>query len=165
VAWVGLAGILFLSTAGCGPEWKKKFVRKKKAATGPQPILVLQPDVRAVLPAADRYREHYAIWKSWHTELIQSYGQLRKRDLVHLAGVIGELSALHALLNGPPADELRKILSELSELKSQWESSVGFWNPSPTTRSRLEQIQRSIEKHFHYSRIKSFLMEDQSYAP
>ena len=79
-----LAVLLILSVSavsGCGPEWKKKFIRKRKNAQVTQPILLLQPDYKAVMPAKDRYREHFAFWKSWHTEMLSSFGQLKRRDL------------------------------------------------------------------------------------
>ncbi|MBI3332800.1 MAG: hypothetical protein HYZ93_01765 [Candidatus Omnitrophica bacterium] len=148
---------LALVTAGCGPQWKKKFVRKRKNVEGPQAVLVLEPDVRATHPPAVRYQEHFAYWKSWHSELLNSYGENRKRDLRHLVGMISELRAMAEVASGPPAEHLRRILVELGDLEDSWERSQGGWPPSANIRVRLERLEREIDKELHYSKVKKWI--------
>ena len=160
-AWMAvmLIGCIFLS--GCSPEWKKKFIRKrKKDLDGPQAILVLQPDHKAVFPAAIRYKEHYAFWKSWHGELLDSFGQIRKRDIRYMDGVIGELQSMQILLSGQPAQRLRQILVELSDLQAQWERTPSTGQIPISHRGRLESLQREIGKSFHYSDVKDSILPD-----
>ena len=152
-----LAAVLL---AGCSPGMKSKFLRKRKNAKPPQAILALQPDQKAVLPAADRYREHYAFWKSWHADLLNFYGQIQKRDVAYLTGAVGELRAMQRVLSGPPADSLGKILTELTDLEQEWKNATGPWAPAASTRSRLEQLQRQIQKKFHYSEVKEFIAQE-----
>ena len=156
------AGLLLcLLAAGCSPEWKKKFVRKrKKEVAGPQAILVLQPDPRAIFPPDVRYREHYAFWKTWHDELLGSLGQIHKRDIRYLDGVIGELRSMQALLSGPPAERLKQILVELSELQEEWERAPDTSQMPVSHRTRLEKLRREIGKAFHYSNVKDSLVPD-----
>lgn len=151
-----LFSVLCLLTTGCGPEWKKKFIRKRKDAKPPQAILVLESDEKSLLPPVARYQEHYAYWKSWHSELLSSYGQSRKRDLRYLSGVVGELRAMRAILSdGPSADRMQEILVELTELEEFWQlAPEGIWQPSARDRSKLQQLQRIIEKDFAYSDVK-----------
>lgn len=151
---------------GCSPKWRAKFIRKKKgAAAVSQPILVLQPDYKALLPAADRYREHFAYWKSWHTGLLDSLGQIRKRDIAQLNGVIGELQAMQALLAGPPADRLLEVLADLRELQDQLGAAPVTWQIPSATRSRLEQLYREIGKQYYYARVKDALVSEPEDAP
>ena len=140
VAFVLIAAV---SLSGCSPEWRKKFVRKrKKEVAGPQAILVLQPDQKAVFPADVRYRQHYAFWKSWHGELLGSLGQIHKRDIRTMDGVISELRAMQTLLSGRPAERLREILVELSNLQDDWERAAPT-SPMPVShRGRLEKPRR-----------------------
>ncbi|GEM_PF-538291 len=162
LAFVALGLVASLLLSGCSPEWKKKFVRKKKKGdlSGPQAILVLQPDAKAVFPPDVRYRQHYAFWKSWHSELLGSLGQIHKRDIRYMDGVIGELRAMQADLSGPPAERLKEILVELSDLQDEWEGSPGV-APAPVShRLRLEKIQREINKKFHYSEVKASIHPD-----
>ena len=152
--------LVIVLLAGCA-GWKKKFIRKRKTPPKPpQAILTLEPDHKALLPAADRYREHYAFWKSWHADLLNFYGQTQKRDVAYLTGAIGELRAMQRVLKGTPADSLSKILAELTEMEQQWRDSSGAWSPSATTRTRLEQLQREVQKKFHYSEVKDFIAEE-----
>lgn len=144
-----------LLLTGCGPEWKKKFIRKRKNVTPPQPILVLESDEKALLPPRARYQEHYAYWKSWHSELLKTYGQSRKRDLRYLSGAISELRAMREILSGGlAAARLDGMLVELTELEEFWKLAPESWHPSSRDRVRLEKFQRILEKDFAYSDLK-----------
>ena len=153
-----LLSAVFLT--GCSPEWKRKFVRKRKQSVqAAQPILVLQSDSQAAFPPAVRYQEHFAYWKSWHSELLGSLGQIRKRDLRYLSGTVGELRSLAELLKGERADRLREILSELNSLGESWSRTPEPWHPPSAVRTRLEQIRREIDRDFHFSKVKDSLVE------
>lgn len=158
--------LLCLALQGCNSSWRKKFVRKqKKEAAAPQAFLVLQPDHKAVFPPDIRYRQHYAFWKSWHGELLGSLGQIHKRDIRTMDGVISELRAMQADLSGPAAERLKEILVELSSLRDGWESSRGV-GPMPVShRTRLEKLQREISKKFHYSEVKESLVLERPDPP
>lgn len=159
VAFVLLLAAVVFSLAGCSEAWKRKFVRKRKNVQPPQAILVLQPDYLAVMPAADRYREHFAFWKSWHSGLLDSLGELKKRDLANLNGAIGELRSLQALLTGEPADRLKGILVGLDEMEERWSRSPTAAHPA-ADRSTLEKIQREVNRNFHYSNIKQTVVPE-----
>ncbi len=154
---LSLIGLLVLETSGCGPQWKRKFVRKKKQVTVEQPVLVLQSEMEATQPPEVRYQAHFVYWKSWHTELIDYLGEVRKRDLRYLNGTIGELRAMAELISGPPADRLRKILTELSEMEEAWNKAPASSKPSATDRTRLEKLRREIDKNLHYSKVKQWI--------
>lgn len=147
--------------AGCSPKWREKFIRKKKkAAPTQQAILVLQPDYKALLPVADRYREHFAFYKSWSSSLIDSYGDLRKRDKVNLQGVIGETEAMQGLLTGLPSVRLKEILRQLQQIEDQWERMPDTWTPPHSTRLKIERLTREVNRDFHYSEVKDSLIGD-----
>lgn len=147
------------SAGGCSPEWKKKFTRKGRKPREVQAILVLQPDYKAVHPAADRYREHFAFWKSWHGELLTSFGQIKKRDLAYLNGSIGELRSMQVLLTGQPAQRLKEIVSGLDEMEQRWSASPTSTHPA-SDRTLLESFQREVNKTFHYSNIKQTVVPE-----
>ncbi len=150
-----------LSVTGCSREWRKKFVRKHKKETAePQAILSLQPDYKAMYPAADRYREHFAFWKSWHSELLSSLGQIQQRDIRYIDGVIGELRTMNSLLTGEPAQRMREILVELQEMEDKWSSAPSTWSIPISQRTTLERLQREIDKAFYYSKVKDSLVKD-----
>lgn len=143
-----------VSLTGCGPHWKQKFIRKGKPVQTQQPILTLQSDIQATDPPEVRYQEHFAYWKSWHSELLDSLGQIRKRDLRYFSGMISELQSMAQLLSGPPADRLGEILVELHKLEKDWSESNPTGSPPPAVRTRLAQIEREIDKNFHPSKVK-----------
>lgn len=161
--WGFVVGCLVLTclSAGCSPKWRQKFIRKNKGtAQTPQPILVLQPDQKSLLPAADRYREHFAFWKSWHSGLLDSFGQVRKRDVAQLNGAVGELQSMISLLAGAPADRLREILMELREYQAQLNRTAPTGQMPAATRTRLEQLFREISKKYHYAHVKDALARE-----
>lgn len=158
---VALLLVLCLPLAGCGQDWKKKFIRKRsKPAEQAQAVLVLQKDHQAMYAPDVRYKEHYAFWKSWHGELLISLGQIRKRDLRYLDSTIGELRSMQALLSGEPSERMREVLVELSDLRDRWDSTPEALQIPSSDRTRLERLQREISKKFHYSEIKDSIVPD-----
>ena len=158
---LALIGLLACQSTGCSPEWRRKFVRKRaKPVEEPQAVLVLEKDPKAMFPAAVRYREHYAYWRTWHGELLISLGEIRKRDLRYLDGVIGELRSMQALLTGQPSQRMRDILVELSDLRGEWEKTPQAVQLPFSERTRLEKLQREITKKFHFSEIKDSIAPD-----
>ena len=154
-----LAAAMAGSLAGCSSQWRNKFIRKSKNPRTAQAFLVLQPDQLAVMPAADRYREHFAFWKSWHSQLLDSFGELKKRDMVNLNGAIGELRSMKALITGKPADRLKEILTQMDEMEERW--SIAPTPSHPTgDRTSLERIQREVGKKYHYSNIKQTVIPE-----
>jgi len=153
-ALLSLVSMLAAAATGCSPRWKEKFIRKHKVKAV-EPILVLASDEEALLPPADRYREHFAFWKSWQLQLMEHLGTMRKRDIRNLSESVGELRAMAELLTGTPREELRKVTDELDDLEAKWRKkpSAG-WHVSTATQSRLHQIKRLINRKYHYSRIK-----------
>ncbi len=143
--------------AGCSPQWRKKFVRKHKQAKPPEAILVLQTDAEATYPPAIRYQEHFALWKAWHSGLLDTYGEIRKRDVRYLNGTIGELKAMAELLTGPPAERVQKILIELNSVQRGWATAPEPWNPPPSFRVRLERLERQIDRELHYSKVEEWV--------
>lgn len=150
--------LLCLLADGCGPQWKRKFIRKRKVLNPPQPIFVLQSETQAIYPPDVRYREHFAYWKSWHSDLLASLGENRKRDFTTLTGTLGELRSMRELLTGASADGLSEILEELGRIQELWSKESGAWSVSPTLRTRLSRLQREVDKKFHYSKIKQQLV-------
>ncbi len=158
-----LIGAVLLSSAGCGRNIQ--LIRKRKSHKVPQPILVLQPNDQATYAAAVRYQEHYAYWKSWHSELLGSYGQMRKRDLRNLNGVISELSSMEDVLTGPPADHLRGILQEISAMEAKCRQKPETWTPPTAMRGRLEQLMREIDRSFYYKKVKAWIPQGKAPEP
>lgn len=146
--------VVCLLASGCGPQWKKKFIRKKKVVRTTQPILTLISNIQATYPPEVRYQEHFAYWKSWHSELLASLGQIRKRDLRYLNGTISELQSMEELLAGPPAKRLGEILTELRQMEEGWSLSPQTGYASTRVRTRLQQLEREINRDFHYSEVK-----------
>lgn len=152
-----------LSLAGCGRNIQ--LIRKRKPHAPPQPIMVLERNDQALYQPALRYQEHFAYWKSWHADLLNSYGQMRKRDLRNLSGVISELRAMEYILTGPPADHLRGILQEISAMEEKWRTEPDTWTPPSTFRNRLAQLMREIDKSFYYKKVKAWIPEPKGPEP
>ena len=154
---VSLGLLLCFVMTGCSTEWRRKFIRRRKTATPAQPVLLLQSDVQATGAPDVRYREHFAYWKSWHSELLLSLGESRKRDLSYLNGTIGELLAMAQLLSGPPGERMKSILNELNDLQESRSHTHGAWQPTPAARACLEQLKREIDKNLHFSKVKEWI--------
>ena len=155
--------IFSIASAGCGR--KIQLIRKNKKKGPAQPILVLQPNDQATHPADVRYQEHFAYWKSWHGDLLAYYGQMLKRDMRNLSGVISELRSMQDILTGPPADHLRSILQELSAMEEKWRQEPDTWIPPTAMHSRLEQLMREIDRSFYYKKVKAWIPQGKAPEP
>ena len=164
-AALAVIAALALGGSGCSREWKKKFVRNKSKPKTIQPILTLEADAQATYPSSIRYQEHFAYWKSWHSELLASFGQIRKRDERYLGGAIGELSAMRELLTGEPQAQLGEVLARLNAMQEIWAQKPESWKPPVSDRSTLERIQRQVNKGFYYSKIKQSMVRDPEKKP
>jgi hypothetical protein len=116
--------------------------------------------MESTVPPALRYQEHFTYWKFWHSELLIWLGQTRKRDLRYLDGTIGELKAMRSLLSGPPVDQLQSIVNELTDLEGSWGSAPEGMALSSATRSRLKQLERQIDREFHPSKMRTWIIPD-----
>ena len=67
---------------------------------------------------------------------------------------------LTVLSPGEPADELREIIIELSDMEENWKSRRAHpWNVSVRERLRLEQLKRLINKKYHYSNLETQIIK------
>ncbi|PIQ81606.1 MAG: hypothetical protein COV76_07860 [Candidatus Omnitrophica bacterium CG11_big_fil_rev_8_21_14_0_20_64_10] len=160
--WVALGlAVTLLGSGGCGPQWKRKFIRKKKDPKPPQAILVLQADHEMTHSARALYRERYAFWKSRHRDLTAGLGKSRKSDLANLKGAIGELTSMERfLLPSPKKERLGKILKRLNQIEADWAPKPAGWTPPSSHRIELEKFRREIAKDFAVSDVASFLPEE-----
>lgn len=147
---------LVLSMGGCSPEWKKKFVRKKKQPT------IKVPKVHRVKkyekrPSPELYKKHYVYWESWSSELIELLGQNHKKDVRCVEEALGHLKDMQYILVPEKGAELQVHIDRLTGIRDTIvNDDMGFANKD-TIRRDLEREDRLVKMKFSPKDVRNFL--------
>jgi|GEM_PF-1323825 hypothetical protein len=155
--WVSLLLLLVItvSLAGCGEEWRRKFIRKKKeVAKKPR---IFQTKKYTKEPTEALYTKHYNYTISWLSEMVDDLGQNSKKDARCIEEALGQLKDLQLFLVPEKAKELDKHINRLKEVQDLIiRRDLGQANMDYARRS-VEREERFLRSEFYYNKIKKFM--------
>ncbi|MCX5666253.1 MAG: hypothetical protein NT036_04325 [Candidatus Omnitrophica bacterium] len=155
--WVSLLLILVvaMSLAGCGEEWRKKFVRKKKdVAKKPR---IYQTKRYTKEPTESLYSKHYNYSISWLSELADDLGQNSKKDSRCIEEALDQVGELQIFLVPEKAKELDKHINRLKEVRDLIiRHDLGQANMDYARRT-VEREERFLRTEFYYNKIKKYM--------
>ncbi len=156
--------IIFIAVglSGCD-ALQRKFTRKKKE-TKPIPRLyqIKKYDIK---PSAELYSKHYAYWRSWLSELIQSLGQNQKHDVRCVNEALSQLHDMRNILVREKADGLTKHMKRIEGIRATIVREKLDQFNSNQVLIDLEREDRAIGRDFDVSRIKKYIKESFDEAP
>jgi len=143
--------------AGCA-DFRKKFVRKKKAEVK-VPRYYRMEDYN-IVPSVELYTKHYVYWRSWHRELMEILGQNSKKEKRCISEMIGNLNDMKTMLIDEKGDKLEEHIKELRNIEN--EMKKGTLSLAVITRIRrvLEKELMLIKIEFSYKKIESFIRSE-----
>jgi hypothetical protein len=157
--WISLVLILVIaaSLAGCGEEWRRKFIRKKKdVAKKPR---IYQTKRYTKEPTEDLYSKHYNYTISWLSELADDLGQNSKKDARCIGEALGQMRDVQLFLVPEKAVELDKHINRLKEVQDLiLRRDLGQANMDYARRS-VEREERFLRSEFYYNKIKKYMKE------
>ncbi len=145
--------VLCASLTGCGPAWKRKFVRKR-APQEIEPVFVYQPQDYQKEPNIERYKRHFVFWKAWQEELISELGNNRLADIRAFEEALKDLSDMRNCLNEAKAAELDIYSKKLAEFFDTYKSGEFDIVRSHHMRQDLDRLMLKIDKLFRLSKVK-----------
>ena len=145
--------VLCVSLTGCGPAWKRKFVRKR-APQEIEPIFVYQPQDYQKEPNIELYKRHFIFWKAWQEELITELGNNRLADIRAFEEALKDLSEMKDYLNDAKAAELEVYIRKLAEFSDMYKSGEFDIVRSHQMRQGLDKLMLKIDKSFRFSKVK-----------
>lgn len=157
-----LAILVLFNLIGCD-ALQRKFTRKKKATVKAPRIYQLKKYEKK--PSPELYKQHYAYWQSWHSELIKVLGQNHKKDKRCIEEAVGHLIDMHNILVPEKGKELESHIAKLEEIKDI------IFKEEPTQANKdyisrtLEREDRVIKKEFNYAKVKDNLKKSPEDEP
>ncbi len=144
-----------MSLAGCGEEWRRKFIRKKKdVAKKPR---IYQTKRYTKEPTESLYSKHYNYTISWLSELADDLGQNSKKDARCIEEALGQIGDLQIFLVPEKAKELDKHINRLKEVQDLiLRRDLGQANMDYARRT-VEREERFLRAEFYYNKIKKYM--------
>jgi len=155
-----LSGILiccmFMMLAGCGPQFKKKFVRKK-AEKNPEQVFAYDPQQYQREPNDVLYKKHFIFWKAWQEELIYKLGTNRAGDLRNFQEALKHLDDMKSCLSSEKASELDTHTQALRSFYENYKARDFDVIRSRQMRQDLDRLMLKIDKIFRYNKVKEYI--------
>jgi hypothetical protein len=147
--------VVAVSLSGCSPEWRGKFIRKKKGvAKKPR---IYQTKRYKKEPTEALYAKHYNYAISWLSELADDIGQNNKKDVRCIEEALGQIKDLQIFLIPDKGNELDKHINRLKEIQDLiLRRDLGHANLDYARRS-VEREERFLRSEFYYSKVKKYM--------
>jgi hypothetical protein len=146
------------STLGC-EAFVRKFTRKKKTQVEEEMVLEPEEFKGPGLSKEQLYRQYFLFWKSWQSELIESFLQARsqKKKLDCAQQAIDNLNNLRGILNAQAQTKLDVYIGQLTNLKHQIEND-SYNTHNIGNRQIAERIKMNILRDFSWQKIKDSII-------
>jgi len=148
--------LLCVAVTGCGPQWKRKFVRKSAQKTPEQAYIYEQQEYRSE-PAGVLYKNHFIFWRAWQEELVNKLGGNKVADLRSFEEALKHLGDMKSHLSPEKAAELDPYLSRIDALRNDYKADNYDVVRSRQMRDELNRIMLRIDKAFRSSRVKDYI--------
>ncbi len=153
--WIVLLSVIFLAMSLTGCEaLQKKFTRKKTTVKNPH-FYQLKKYTRK--PSPELYKQHYAYWESWQSQLIQVIGENNKKDKQCIEEAVGHLKDMQNILIPTKAEEMQPHIEKMEDAKEAiFRGELNFAKRDDIRRT-LEREDRAIKRGFCYNKVKDYL--------
>jgi hypothetical protein len=142
-----------MSLTGC-EALQKKFTRKKTTVKKPH-FYQLKKYTRK--PSPELYKQHYAYWESWQSQLIQVIGENNKKDKQCIEEAVGHLKDMQNILIPTKAEEMQPHIEKMEDAKEAiFRGELNFAKRDDIRRT-LEREDRAIKRGFCYNKVKDYL--------
>lgn len=146
---------IIFNTAGCSEEWRKKFIRKKKAVAKKPRIWQDKRYTRE--PTEALYSKHYNYAINWLSELAEDLGQNNKKNIRCIEEALGQIKDMQGCLIPEKAKVLDKHIKRLEEIQGILKrEDLGQANKD-YVRSSVEREERFLRSEFYYKKIKNYM--------
>jgi len=147
--------MLCIFLTGCGPQWRKKFVRKKTAEK-PEQVFIYEPKEYKRDPNDVFYKRHYIFWKAWHEELVNKLGLNKKSDLRAFEESLKHLTQMKICLIDEMAEELQAHIDKLDGHYRKYKTSNLDLNRARRVRQELDRLMLRINRSFSNKKVKEY---------
>ena len=154
--WLMIFLIIIIASnlTGCD-ALQRKFTRKKSNVTKRPRFYQLKKYTKK--PSPELYKQHFAYWQSWQTELIQFLGNNHKKDVRAIEEANGHLKDMQSILIPSKAEEMQPHVDRMENAKDIiYRGPLSFANKD-SVKNTLEREERAIKRDFCYSKVRDSL--------
>jgi len=155
--FVLLTVVLLAGLIGCDAI-QKKFTRKNKPTVKIPRFYQLKKYTRK--PSPELYKQHFAYWESWQSELIQFLGQNHKKDVRAMEEALGHLKDMQSILIPSKADDIQPHVEKMEEAKEIVLRGDLTFATQDYVRGVLDREDRAIKREFCYNKVKNDLRKN-----
>lgn len=152
----GLVFLVCLSLTGCGPAWKKKFIRKR-ADKKPEQVFVYEPKEYQKEPNSEIYKQSFLFWKAWHEELIAKLGNSKSADIRAFEEALKNLAEMKGCLKDEKSAELDAYVKKIEALYKSYRAGDYDIVRSHQARDGLNRMMLKMDKLFRYNKVKEYI--------
>jgi hypothetical protein len=157
---------IFLAANLTGCEaLQRKFTRKKKDTVKMPRFYQIKKYTKK--PSPELYKQHFAYWESWQSELIQYLGQNHKKDVRAMEEAVGHLKDMQSILIPSKADAMQPHVERMEAARAIVLRDDISFATKDYVRGVLDREDRIIKREFCYNKVKNDLRKssDDEEAP
>lgn len=143
------------SLAGCGPEWQKKFIRKKKGAKKVPKIYQVKKYPKK--PSPELYKKHYAYTVTWMSELLSDLGKNHKKDVRCIEEVVNNMRDMQNILVPEWQEKFQRHVDNVMQIREIIVYKELSKFNTDYVRNGLDRENRAIKRDFCYMKVKDHL--------
>lgn len=149
--------LLSAGVLGC-ESVQRKFIRKRKEAPRPSPIVQFR-DYREAMDALERYRKHFVLFQYWNGELLRSLGSgMSLKAARHVSGeALQELRTLRGLLTEPAGASLDPMIAQRQQIHERLMNGTYMPSQPGPLRQTLDTQTRLIYRDFTWRDVQERL--------
>ncbi len=147
---------LCMALAGCGAQWKRKFVRKRNADR-PEQVFVYEAKDYQKEPSAERYQKNFVFWKAWMEELIAKLGNNRANDIRSFEESLKNLEEMKYCLKGEKVPEIDVYIGKVKNFYEKYKAGDFDIIASQQMRQDLDRLTLKMDKIFRYTRMQDYI--------
>ena len=151
---------LMLGLTGC-ETLPKKFIRKKKEKKHTPSVVYLdQGPYEKQFSNEYYYKTHFTLWKTWHSETLDSLGGNAKKLRRSAEEAYSHLDQMSRYLKPEKQAELKPLLEESKRFMDRFDSGSDSRTAAMAMKSDLDTLRRRISNDFYYDKVKDEILPD-----
>ncbi len=156
-----LTFIFIISLTGCDAI-QKKFTRKKTTVKKPR---FYQLKKYSKKPSPELYKQHFAYWASWQSELSQYVGQNHKKDVRATEEALGHLKDMQNILIPSKAEEMERHIEQMEKAKEIISRGELSFANKDYVRNIVDREDRAVKRDFCFNKVKDSLRKNSDEEP
>lgn len=146
--------LVIINLAGCA-TMQRKFTRKAKEPKHTASVIPIeQGPYQKKFSNEFYYKSHFTLWKTWQSELIDSFGENRKKVARAGQEALSHLNDMRKYFLPEKQSELDVQIRDLEKIVKKTDAGIDSASEIGPLRMDLEKIRRVVSANFYFDKVK-----------